>query len=112
MIIFITGNRSTGKTTKALEIIGDSSYVQLEEHSLCSEFAFQHITKDTQYILIDEVVKKENIKRLVYAEVLVIDKPMEYFKLLKKPNLIIVSQKIKPKDFKYLDAKKVTHIKM
>lgn len=100
MIVFITGNQGTGKSEKAISILKDSKYLILNEEQLKSPYAYSQLTKETEWIVLDEASHLDLIKALITSKKLRVYKKGKSLEIIKTPNIIIVSQIISSKNFR------------
>lgn len=105
MIYLITGPQSSGKTTKAKEIIGNQNYVTIPQYELTSRFGLSTVTQHTRIIYIDELNDYRFIKDIMMDEDFIKNNTLEIHRqgqpslITEMIDFVIVSSEYTPEDF-------------
>lgn len=98
----ITGPIASGKTTRAMELTANLKTVWMHPEDLQSPFIWQHLTKTTQCIVIDEIHRERHlpyIKNLLSSTHITVERPGKKAFSMPLPPLVIVGERLKPTDF-------------
>jgi len=98
-ITLITGSQETFKTTMARSLTDGAKPYCVYADRLSSTFPLQGLDESYGYLVIDDVVDPKSLKGIIDVERLKIDHQGRWPTEIKRPNLIIISQSLTPKDF-------------
>lgn len=98
--IAILGKPGSGVSSMAKHLTKDHKFtVWLHPDDLKSTFPFNMVKKKTKYIVVDNVTKMEQVYKLIYADVLIINRQCKRHFEIERPCVIICSNNLTVEDF-------------
>lgn len=92
MIITIEGTRGSGKTTICNKIWKHKKAFFINEQDVKKTFAFERINKETDFIVIDEVLDYDFVYKYFKEDYLYVNKRFGMPFIIKMPDVILVKQ--------------------